>query len=327
MAYALADLIPELSGLEHYHSPTSIYLGGQSASHACKLVVSEWLSVATNCTADPHNKTAVAWECLEIQDGPSPFYLDNINNVTAFEVFEAANHGTICSSTNGSAPEVRVPYQQCKDKYYPGWERSALGSLSQWIGPLVQFILPSLAFCLSIPRGWKFNVPDNLFDGRPSTIWGVIFFAGSLVVALFLVFLDTVIWLACCFAFAGPMLLSSLIEYMLDRKVLEYLADQERILPSTQTRLLLSVVAGNLRIEGDNTTPASPGAGSGSNFDGDQLLKAEEGGATPVSTTNSSSNTGDTTWDRVMAIAPAKGELPTAEAKLWLKSLVNTQMR
>lgn len=305
MAYALSDLIPELSGLDTYQPEISVYLGGQSASHACRLVVDDWLSISPNCTADPDNTTAVALECLELQEGSSPFYLDNSNNVTAFEVFQAANHGTICSSTNGSAPEVRISFQQCSETYYPGWERSALGSLNQWIGPLVQFILPCLAFCLSIPRGWKFNVPDKLFGGRPSTIWGVIFFAVSLLVALFLVFLDTVVWLACCFAFAGPMLLSGLIEYNLDKKVLEYLYDQESIKPWVQTRLLLAVVAGNLRIEEHDATWA--GSTSGSN--------------TPPAPP------GDSTWDRVMAIAPEEGRPPSAKTKLWLKSLLNTQMR
>lgn len=298
MNYSLSALIPELANLDQYRPPISIYFGGQSNTHACRRVVNDTLYIDSQCTADPDNTTAIALECLRSNTSalPSfPFYINDTTQATPFDVYYAANHGTVCSSTNGSAPEVRISYSNCADTYFPGWQRSDLGSLSQWIGPLVQFILPSLAFCLSIPRSWKFKVHDKLFDGRPSAIWGVIFFAARLFVALFLVFLDTLVWLACCFAFAGPMLLSGLIEYMLDRKILEYLDDQGGNLRlETRTRLLLAVVAGNLRIGESN--PAS------------------QNGAAPQATT----------WDSVMKTVANRGPDWTI---LWLKSLLNTQMR
>lgn len=126
----------------------------------------------------------------------------------------------------------------------------------QWVGPLVQFILPSLAFCLSIPRASKLRMPDVIGRVRP---WSLIWFATSWITVLWTILLtsvDTIVWLCLCFAFAGPMLLSGMYEYALDRKVLDFLDDSNRgvkrdgagISRRLTAQLLLAVAVGNLRI-------------------------------------------------------------------------------
>ncbi|OTA97494.1 hypothetical protein M434DRAFT_275959 [Hypoxylon sp. CO27-5] len=70
--------------------------------------------------------------------------------------------------------------------------------------------------------------------------------------AVILMTLDTMVWLAICFAFAGPMLLSAVYEYALDRKVLEFMGPPNGKSPNMPMRLraqlLLAVVIGNVRM-------------------------------------------------------------------------------
>lgn len=126
----------------------------------------------------------------------------------------------------------------------------------QWVGPLVQFILPSLALCLNIPRASRLAVPDVMSQLRP---WSLVWFATywiRLLWAIFLTAVDTLVWLSICFAFTGPMLLSAVYEYVLDRKVLDFLDasnrkgkhDEAEISPRLRAQLLLAVAVGNLRI-------------------------------------------------------------------------------
>ena len=83
--------------------------------------------------------------------------------------------------------------------------------------------------------------------------------------------LDTVVWLSICFAFAGPMLLSAVYEYALDRKVLEFLAPPKGVPPKIpmglRAQLLLAVVCGNIcmavRERGDSESVEDRGRGGG----------------------------------------------------------------
>lgn len=133
---------------------------------------------------------------------------------------------------------------------------SRVGLPQQWVGPLVKFILPSLAFCLSIPRASKLRIPDVMAQVRPwSLVWFVTCWIG-LLWAILLTVVDTIVWLSICFAFAGPMLLSAVYEYVLDSKVLNFLdesnqrrkRDGAHISSRLTAQLLLAVAVGNLRI-------------------------------------------------------------------------------
>lgn len=157
-------------------------------------------------------------------------------------------------------PVIPVHYTWCNEQC-PGWQRSLLGSLQQWIGPLVQFILPCLAFCLSIPRGWKIATPEWIFRSPPGETTGFFLYSFKLLVALIIVCVDTMSWLCVCFAFAGPMMLSALYEYMLDGNILKYLLWDSyagQASPLLKARLLLAIVAGNILVVPD---------GHGMNFD------------------------------------------------------------
>lgn len=145
-----------------------------------------------------------------------------------------------------------MPYTWCRENC-PGWELSHFTALQQWVGPLVQFIVPSLAFCTNVPRTRKLGIPDVVFRAHPRTVAGLATYWVRLLGALVLMLLDTVVWLSICFAFAGPMLLSAVYEYALDRKVLEFLAPPGGELPPDiplrlRAQLLLAVVCGNIRM-------------------------------------------------------------------------------
>lgn len=205
-------------------------------------------------------------ESLVVQDGKLAFnqdgqcFFNNPPDCTNISVVQdAAIYGPICGSSNASVPEVVVPYSWCS-RNCPGWQRSETTSLSQWIGPLVQFILPCLAFCLSIPRSWKFAVPNVVFKYQSEMLGGLVSYLGFLPLALTIVALDTAFWLSMCFAFAGPMLLSAVYEYTLDRKIIDYLSPPKRpAMPlDAKARFLLCTLVGNLKLDSVNQQPRPP---------------------------------------------------------------------
>ncbi|KAI1634967.1 hypothetical protein F4809DRAFT_474171 [Biscogniauxia mediterranea] len=239
MAYAhVSDAIPQLAGLS-FQPPGSrpIHFGGQNFTHCCLLALND---------------------SLTIRDGnlsyASPSFVAPGVSVAALESSVADGEfpcGTAFSGDLRGAPVVQVPYAWCEARC-PGWELSSSGAMQQWIGPLVQFLVPSLAFCTNVPRARKLAVPDVVFRAHPRTLVGFASYWVRLLGALLMMAADTVVWLSVCFAFAGPMLLSAVYEYALDRKVLEFLAPPEGDPPHMPLRLraqlLLAVVVGNIRM-------------------------------------------------------------------------------
>ncbi|KAI0425436.1 hypothetical protein F5Y09DRAFT_352274 [Xylaria sp. FL1042] len=238
MALGVASFFPQLAGL-FPDSPDSrpVTLGGQSFTHCCLVALNE---------------------SLVYQDGnlsyASPSFVDSSVSIEDLE-YAAQNGAFPCGSQftgdRSGAPVVRVTYNWCVDKC-PGWEISHFTILQQWVGPLVQFIVPCLAFCTNVPRTRKLAIPDIVFRGHPRTVVGLATYWIRLLGALTLTLLDTVVWLSICFAFAGPMLLSAVYEYALDRKVLEFLSPRKGKSPNIPMRLraqlLLAVVCGNIRM-------------------------------------------------------------------------------
>ncbi|KAF2968827.1 hypothetical protein GQX73_g4782 [Xylaria multiplex] len=212
-------------------------LGGQSFTHCCLIALNE---------------------SLVVRDGnlsyADPSFLDP--SVSIDDLQYAARNGAFpCGAEftgdRSGAPIVSVTYNWCTNKC-PGWEISHLTVLQQWVGPLFQFIVPCLAFCTNVPRTRKLGIPEIVFRAHPRTVVGLATYWVRLLGALMLMLLDTVVWLSICFAFAGPMLLSAVYEYALDRKVLEFLSPSEGELPKIPMRLraqlLLAVVCGNIRM-------------------------------------------------------------------------------
>lgn len=103
-----------------------------------------------------------------------------------------------------------------------------------------------------MPRTRKLGIPDVVFKAHPRTVVGFATYWIRLLGALIITLFDTLVWLCICFAFAGPMLLSAVYEYALDRKVLEFLSPPKGNPPKIPMRLraqlLLAVVCGNIRM-------------------------------------------------------------------------------
>ena len=78
-------------------------------------------------------------------------------------------------------------------------------------------------------------------------------------VAIVIVTLDYLIWLALCFAFAGPMILSGVFEAFLDSRILDFVGKEGRRLSKVMcTRLLYIILVGNLDFKW-NTGGLTPG--------------------------------------------------------------------
>ncbi|KAI9700147.1 MAG: hypothetical protein M1820_006929 [Bogoriella megaspora] len=207
------------------------HLGGQDFEHCCML--------AANAS-------------LEINDG----YL-------AFSAGQAALHGSAerfqrfqfpCGAKfNGSAgdqPQVTVSYSWCHANC-PGWEAADTSNYGFWIEPLVAFIIPSIVFCLSVPRRRRIEVPDTLFPrsgGLLSTIPTLLF---KIPVASFIVTIDTLLWLAAILALSGPILISGIYEAVLDLRLLNYLqqrTNNNELTVQERAKLLFIVLLGNLDV-------------------------------------------------------------------------------
>ncbi|KAI1397383.1 hypothetical protein F4819DRAFT_499524 [Hypoxylon fuscum] len=233
---SLGDLIPQLAGLSYTPPGTRpVGLGGQNFTHCCLLALNESLVVRSDGNLSYSTTSFVA---------PS-FSID------ALETAQFPCGATFDGDMNG-APVVRVPYDWCSTRC-AGWEISnSDAAMQQWVAPLVQFIVPSLAFCTNVPRTRKLAVPAIVFKAHPRTLIGFGSYWLRLLGALLLMTLDTLGWLAICFAFAGPMMMSAVYEYALDRKVLEFLAPPNGKPPAITRRLraqlLLAVVVGNIRM-------------------------------------------------------------------------------
>ncbi|KAI0148212.1 hypothetical protein F4776DRAFT_305474 [Hypoxylon sp. NC0597] len=235
----VGDLIPQLAGLSSYPlSPRPLGLGGQNFTHCCLLALNDSLIVRPdgNLSYAPTSFVAPGVSIRELE--------------AAIQRKEFPCGATFNGDLSG-APAVQVPYRWC-EKRCPGWEISRSNVMQQWIGPLVQFIVPSLAFCTNVPRTHKLAIPEIVFKAHPRTVIGLMTYWIRLLGAVILMTLDTMVWLAICFAFAGPMLLSAVYEYALDRKVLEFMGPPNGTSPDMPMRLraqlLLAVIIGNVRM-------------------------------------------------------------------------------
>lgn len=246
MVYSsIGELIPQLANLTAgVTSSISATAGGQNFTHCCLIAVNQSLSVT-----GPDGELSLN----------TPNYFLPPVTIEGLENSLSGGHPFPCSASRGGnsdgAPIVRVPYDWCLSQC-GGWEISHVGVPQQWVGPLVQFILPSLALCLNVPRASKLAIPDVMSQLRP---WSLIWFATywiRLFWAILLTIVDAIVWLVICFAFAGPMLMSAMYEYVLDGKVLDFLnvsddkrkRDGQNLSPRLRAQLLLAVATGNLRI-------------------------------------------------------------------------------
>jgi ABC-type multidrug transport system fused ATPase/permease subunit len=171
------------------------------------------------------------------------------------------------SLTLTAAKPLHVNYTYCSTKC-SGVGISKPNEPRQWAAPIVQFILPSVIFSLSIPRRKKIAY-EYLFDWpvelvkKPGWRWinTYLRLARSLllfVVILLPVIIDTLIWIFVIIVCAAHMLVGALYEAHLDYRIVQYLEDLEFASRNegmseetliTLRELLVTVVSGNLVFE------------------------------------------------------------------------------
>lgn len=141
--------------------------------------------------------------------------------------------------------EVHVPYGWCREKC-PGWQISHTKNLHQWVGPLVGFILPTIIFCLTIPRQQKLAVPDEYFKFDVSNIFHAPIVMVYALRSGVLAFVDLLVWVSVVFTLSGPMLLSGLYEAQLDIRLVLFVKSNRDLAPHIRAHVLYAVLAGNL---------------------------------------------------------------------------------
>ena len=168
-----------------------------------------------------------------------------------------------------AATSLYVSYQFCKAEC-PGYDKSEWSSPGEWAAPIVQFLLPSIIFSMSIPRHVQFLSTDVLEEAWIQDGTGPIarmaISLALLLPAMVCAALDTIIWVVLIMSMAGPMMVAGLHEATLDCKILRALiakdsklfqgAEDEQL--TTAVELLVTVVSGNLRLgDHDNPEPSS----------------------------------------------------------------------
>ncbi len=144
---------------------------------------------------------------------------------------------------------IRIPVRWCW-KNCSGWQLSGTSTTDQWVSPILGFLIPSVVFCLAIPRRRKLHIPEGLFDVPLNEITSNIFRTPRIaLIAAVLVTIDTLLWLMTIFALSGPILVSGIYEASLDQKILGFVQakiDNERLSIAQRAQLLYTVLVGNL---------------------------------------------------------------------------------
>jgi hypothetical protein len=135
------------------------------------------------------------------------------------------------------SPNAYIAYRQCAERC-EGFDVSKPSEPSTWAAPVVQFVFPSIIFSISIPRRRMFMVRFEIGSG----FWS--FLAGCALA--FLTALDTIISVATILVLAGPLMVSGLIEAVLDFRILLALKNRLELSQGSKLRLIITVVCGNL---------------------------------------------------------------------------------
>jgi hypothetical protein len=154
------------------------------------------------------------------------------------------------------APSLDVSYSWCLENC-GGIKLSNSKSLSQWATPLLQYIVPSVVFSMSIPRPWMLEFPDRTFEldicrhsesnsaflsviCLCSALWG---FPLSLLGTGVTIIADTALWVICIMVMAGPMLFSGICEAIIDYIVVY---DSQSLSKQDLMIRFLAALSGNL---------------------------------------------------------------------------------
>jgi len=180
--------------------------------------------------------------------------------------------GQSYSTSLSAAMPLYVNYTFCSSKCR-GMGLSKFKEPSEWAAPLVQFILPSVIFSMTIPRRKKIEF-DYVFDRRIKItkkgrwLWindfaqlarSMFYFS----IILFPVFIDTIVWIAVIVVGAGNMLTGGLYEAFLDYRIVKYVEkmspldgdDLDEPKLEMKRELLVTIAAGNLKLDEDKGSP------------------------------------------------------------------------
>ena len=162
-----------------------------------------------------------------------------------------------------------VSYEFCRSEC-AGYRKSDWGSPSEWAAPIMQFLLPSIIFSMSIPRHLRFASTDiiekALIPDNTRQVQRVLRSLLLLLPAMLFAALDIVIWIILIMSMAGPMMVAGLHEAMLDFKTLSALVAGKSEPPggddameqlTTDVELLVAIVSGNLRLGDADLEPSS----------------------------------------------------------------------
>lgn len=189
-------------------------------------------------------KTALAYNqaiCCEIAQNQSAF---------VDLVFPRVNCRAKYDASKPPSPKAHVSYGFCKDNC-GGIGRSQANEPGQWAAPLVQFILPSVIFAMTIPRMRHIDF-DFVDNSNPSWRWVLVSLLKQLLAAA-LLFMDTTIWIGAIVIDAAPMMVSGLYEALLDRRVLCWLDKKRHDLEERDSlEFLVTVVCGNIHLDLDH---------------------------------------------------------------------------
>ena len=132
----IAEVFPQLYNLRRViASDYSLSVGSQDFDHCCLLAVNDSLSIINGAVTGFHPV-----------NGQS-FISDNFTYFRNRQFPCGANY----IGDKQGAPAVAIPYSYCRSNC-PGWQRSKNSKLNQWVSPFVGFLVPSVVFCLAIPR-------------------------------------------------------------------------------------------------------------------------------------------------------------------------------
>ena len=217
--------------LEHYphleigRAPRHPLLGGQNFTYCCLKALNQYFQQGNS--SEVQVASWVLWEGSQFPCGAQ--YAGNDTGV----------------------PEVRASYDFAA-RECPGWELSHSQNLSQWLQPLVGFILPAVIFSLNVPRRRRLNLPPWLFPQDIDTFRGGIAAAAFAIAAITIAITDTVLWLLAVFAACGPLLLSGLHEAWVDQKLMAEMRKmiEDRQLPiAIRVRVFAATLVGNLDMD------------------------------------------------------------------------------
>jgi len=152
-----------------------------------------------------------------------------------------------------AALEFLVPTSWCR-QHCGGYTLSPASDTNVWASPLVQYILPAVIFCMTIPRGQVLEPPKWFFDFHLNHLNSWLKATFSLCVAGVIVTFDTVIWVFMIMIAPGPFIFSGLWSLNTSHTARGQ-NHPEGLDRSERVQLLTAVVAGNLSIEG---VPADP---------------------------------------------------------------------